>query len=48
MTTYINGIKAGKKDIARLEKDSKAGRVKVTAKTTKGGNIAYKVEELGC
>jgi hypothetical protein len=44
MTIYINGIKASKTDKRQLESDIKAGKVKVSAKTTKKGNIAYKTE----
>jgi hypothetical protein len=41
---YINGIKASKKDLARLESELKAGRQKAYAKTTRKGNIAYRTE----
>ena len=41
-TTYINGIKASKKDIARLESDLKAGTQTATARTTKNGNISIR------
>ena len=34
MKKYINGIKATRADIARLENDIKRGTVKVTAHTT--------------
>lgn len=44
MTIYINGIKASKKDLRQLDKDSKAGKVIVYAKTTKSGNIAFRTE----
>ena len=44
MTIYINGFKASKKDLQKLQNDSKAGRVKVSARTTKGGNIAFRTE----
>lgn len=44
MTIYINGIKASKKDLRKLESDSKAGKVRVFAKTTKSGNIAFRTE----
>lgn len=40
--TYINGIKASKKDIARLENDLKNGKQQATARTTKNGNISIK------
>jgi hypothetical protein len=43
-TVYINGIKASKKDLARIESDLKAGRQKAYGKTTKKGNIAYRTE----
>lgn len=39
---YINGIKASKKDVARLENDLKSGRQRATAHTTKAGAIAIK------
>lgn len=41
---YINGIKASKKDLAKLESELKAGKQKATAHITKSGNIAYKTE----
>jgi hypothetical protein len=41
---YINGIKASKKDLAKLEIDLKAGKQKAYGKTTKKGNIAYRTE----
>jgi translation initiation factor 1 (eIF-1/SUI1) len=41
---YINGIKASKKDLERLESDLKAGKQKAYGKTTKKGNIAYRTE----
>lgn len=44
MTIYINGFKASKADLRKLENDSKAGKVRVSAKTTKKGNIAFKTE----
>ena len=44
MTKYINGIKATKADLRKLEQDIKAGKIKLTAKTTKAGNIAFKTE----
>lgn len=44
MTIYINGFKASKADLRDLEEQSKAGKVKVYAKTTKKGNIAFKTE----
>jgi hypothetical protein len=43
-TVYINGIKASKKDLARLENDLKAGRQKAYGKTTKKGNLAIRTE----
>lgn len=36
---YINGIKATKEDFEMLEKWTKEGKTKATAKTTKDGNI---------
>lgn len=44
MTIYINGIKASKKALCQLEKDSKSGKVKIFAKVTAKGNIAYRTE----
>lgn len=44
MTIYINGIKASKKDLRMLENYSKSGKVRVYAKTTKKGNIAFRTE----
>ena len=44
MTIYINGIKASKTDLRKLESDSKAGKVVVSARTTKKGNISFKTE----
>ena len=44
MIIYINGIKAGKADLRQLKNDSKAGKIKLYAKTTKKGNIAFKTE----
>lgn len=44
MTIYINGIKATKTDLRQLEKDSKDGKIKLYAKKTKKGNIAYRTE----
>ena len=41
-TTYINGIKASKKDLQRLEKDLKTGTQTATARTTKNGNISIR------
>jgi hypothetical protein len=41
---YINGIKASKKDLARLEIDLKNGKGKAYGKTTKKGNIAIRTE----
>jgi hypothetical protein len=41
---YINGIKASKKDLARLESYLKAGKGKAYGKTTKKGNLAYRTE----
>ena len=41
---YINGIKASKKDLERLERDLKAGKGKAYSKTTKKGNIAIRTE----
>ena len=41
MTIYINGFKASKADLRKLENDSKAGKVQVFAKTTKKGNLAF-------
>jgi hypothetical protein len=43
-TVYINGIKASKKDLERLESDLKAGRQKAYGKTTKKGNLAIRTE----
>ena len=42
--TYINGIKASKKDLARLERDLKAGTQTATARTTKKGNISIRTK----
>ena len=42
MKKYINGIKATRADIARLEIDIKRGAVNVTAHTTKRRALAYK------
>ena len=42
MTIYINGFKASKEDIRQLEKQAKASKIKLYAKTTKKGNIAYR------
>jgi translation initiation factor 1 (eIF-1/SUI1) len=39
---YINGIKASKKDLQRLESDLKAGTQTATARTTKNGNISIR------
>ena len=39
---YINGIKASKKDLQRLESDLKAGAQTATARTTKAGNISIR------
>lgn len=44
MIIYINGIKASKTDLRQLESDSKAGKIKLHAKTTKKGNISFKTE----
>ena len=44
MIIYINGIKASKSAVRQLERDSKAGKVRVFAKTTKNGNIAFRTE----
>ena len=41
-TTYINGKKASKKDLQRLENDLKVGKQQATARTTKNGNISIK------
>ena len=43
-TVYINGIKASRKDIERLESDLKAGKQKAYGKTTKKGNLAIRTE----
>lgn len=44
MTIYINGFKASKKELRKLENDSKNGKIKLYAKTTKKGNIAFTTE----
>lgn len=41
---YINGIKASKKDLARLLKDLKRGIITATATTTKKGALAIKAD----
>lgn len=41
---YINGIKASKKDLARLENDLKAGKQKAYGNTTKKGNLAIRTD----
>lgn len=41
---YINGIRASKKDIARLLKDLKKGIVTATATTTKKGALSIKAD----
>lgn len=43
--TYINGIKASKKDIESLVKWIKAGKGAIFVKTTKKGNIAIKTTD---
>lgn len=43
-TVYINGVKASNKDLAKLERDLKAGRQKAYGKTTKKGNISIRTE----
>lgn len=41
---YINGIRASKKDIYRLIKWIKDGKITATAHTTKSGSLAITTE----